>query len=828
MERIITAILFMASFILSFCAAPVVYKGCVPDTGSEISSWKISLKFDISSSLSDAGEGEFGLGYTAATGQMASLYKIENEEKVLLGTSMTSKYVGNSEDFIVNNDVISFEFDNTIPIIENQRYQVEITNTFGLFKKGKAVWVTGTNVKFLDNPIIINYTGSKASDDTLSLVECSIDGNPELSQIDSFFIKFDKPISILNNSGISLTENNLAIVDANISVSANDNTEVLVSFPVSTSLYRGHNYQILLKEASVGMLSNPNISNSKLIWNIKGNDVINVSISSYSPSDESMTLANEVLINYNIPDGYTLTPPQGIAYKCSGYLYKNSFSENNLIKSYFGKISSNGKGQTFDISDISLEPSTKYVFLIPKDNITVWKDNISYSEYCNDEEFIISWMTPSIEDLGLSPITVGQIKVGRHDSSSSPEFVDGGTYANINTIEIKKEDYSYNGETIKTTLNWDNLKTFVYDVTEGSRVLVKEMEIGASQRENNYEYYGVFVIAPMMDFIQGHTYEIVIPKGVLRLSDYKMLYNYVTNDEIVFTVKGATPAEFTIETCSVENNAEMSSLPSAIVWTLNGTYNLKSNNIFASTRYSASEYGGSIGQCPITLYNEGWKSYVSVQLADVRTGELMKLGKDFYFTITIPSGSIVYPSDETLNNPEIQLTIKGIEAPVESPELVNTTVTLADNETNEAHSFIVETVKGYPAKIQMLPGENWNIADVAHEGKSLSAVNGVYTSEPLTGDSKIVATLAYNKDMQFDQTTGVYSVTDTNIKVYTENSQIVVSGLTQPTNIAVYSIGGILVKQMTTDAKYDMVRISAEPNEVYVVVINGQAAKVKL
>lgn len=825
-ERIITTILFMASFLLSFSAAPVVYEGCIPSSGSEISSWEFTLKFDISKAVDEAGDGEFGIGYTAATGMRAALYLVEGSEKTLLGTTLTTKYIGNSDNFKINNDLVNFSFESSIPILEGREYEIEITNTFGLFKSGKGVAVSGTNLKFLGNPLVLKFIGAKSSEDVLSLVECSIEGNSELDQLDSFVIKFNNPIDIVNNSGVILSENGSKIASANITVDKEDSTRALITFPLKLALLKGHNYQITLTEGAISLASHPNILNTELSWSISGNGVIYISNLSNTPNNGSIALTNKVEIYFDIPTGYTLTAPEGRSYKCSGYLYKKKVSEENLIGSYYGKISSNGNGQIFDISNISQEPVTEYIFVTPADNLTVWKDNQQCAEYINKEEIKVSWTTPSVEDLGLNPIKIGTVKVGRHDNSSSPEFIDGATYANINTLEIKKEDYSYEGETIKTTLDWDNLKTFVYDVTNGSRVFVKEMEIGAAQRESNYDYYGVFVIAPMMDFLQGHTYEIVIPKGVLRLSGNKTLYNYVTNDEIVFTVKGATPAEFLVEACSIANNAEMSSLPSAIVWTLSGAYELTSNNVFATAKFSGTLVGNS--QYPITLFKDGWKTYASVQLSNVKTGEIAKIIKDSYLTITIPAGSIVYPTDETLCNPELSVTIKGIDTPVEVPEFVNTTVTLADEETNEAHSIIVETVKGYPAKIQMLPGENWNVADVAHEGKSLTAVNGVYTSEPLTADSKIVATLAFNKDMQFDQTTGVYSVEDTNIKVYTENNQIVISGLTQPTNIAVYSVGGILVKQMTTEAAYDMVRISAEPNEIYVVVINGQAAKVKL
>lgn len=806
-------------------AVPIKYDGSVPESGSAISSFTFTLKFDLSESIADAGAGDYGIGYTAAQTQ-ATLYKVNGEEKIELGTSLTERYTGTSENFQINNDKVEFSFDSTIPIIEGQLYQVEITNIFGLYKSGKNVPVTGTKLSFSGDPLILTYYGGASTSDNLSIIDVSLNNSEPQQSIKDFTIKFNEPISIINENGAYIEENGNVISNAKILVNENDESSIVATFPIPIILYSGHTYNLGITSSAISLRSNESVLSPEYKWSVVGSQKVEVPILSSLPACESTGIFNNLEIKFDIPEGYTLATIGNKAYKCSGLLYKKDVSEDNFILSYFGSISTDGRSQIFDISGNAWEPSTKYIFVKPKDDITVWKEGQTCPEFGN-EEYIISWTTPSAEELGLSPISknnFGTAKVGQHDKAESPEFIEGGTYSSIDMLEIEKLSYVYNSASYQTHVR-DNAKAQIYDITDGSRILVKDITIADQRRESRYDYYSVAQLWVQTAFYQGHEYEIVIPKDAFMVAT-QQLKNFVGSDEISFKVKGSTPTSVELLSKSIEDDSEISELTS-MLWIFDGNFTLKDG---ATALYKRNYPGNPIttSEYALSSMQSSGQTYVLATFISPYTGKPQNYSSEMECSVVLPEGTIFYAGDATVCNKEVVTNFKGTKKMSTEPEFVNTTVTLADNETNEAHSFIVKSVKGYPAEIQMLPGENWNVADVAHEGKSLSAVNGVYTSEPLTGDSKIVATLAFNKDMQFDQTTGVYSVTDTNIKVYTENNQIVVSGLTQPTNIAVYSVGGILVKQMTTDAKYDMVRISAEPNEIYVVVINGQAAKVRL
>lgn len=828
--RGILTIMLLITFTLSY-GFPIEFKKSYPESGSTISSFNFILEFDITDALekaaADKPDTEVGIGYTGNdAGYNATLYKGDAETGEMLGKAMASTFNGKAADFVVNGNTIKLNFDSSIPIIANQEYTIKISNLFYMYVNGKVTRVTSTASDYSTAPIILKFVGADLGDSQLYVKDSSLHNVDNLDKVK--IVEFHLSAPFVIKSGAEVLLNDGDTVEARTSdlkVSATDEKTLIADFGADIPLNLGHTYTMLLPKESVTHHSNAAVGNMQYSTKINGTTAINIPIKSHDPVNDYKGLVGNVTINFDIPTGYTLTSTSGNSPK--GLLYINEISEENLVSTLTGKVTADGKGHTFDLSVIPYIPSSKYIFVKPANEITVWKDGIKQPQF-GCEETSICWTTPSVEETDIPSLKIGTVKIGRHDNADSPEFVNGGIYSNIDSIEFDGQDYVYNGETYSYTSNYKDAVIYIYDTTGGNRRVVKETKITVVSRVNLIKY-GAFKIDLQMDFLQDHSYEIVIPKGKLVLNGSRnMLYNYITNDEIVFSLNGNTPADFAIESCSVEENAEMSTMPPVIIWTLHGAYNLKSNNIYAtSMQTKEGSIVGYSNQHPMTIYKENWNTYVSVMLTDVKTGEPLKLHKDFDFKLTIPAGSIIHPSDETVSNPEINLTLKGIEEVVEIPEVPEAELVNVNLTVNGLHSITHQAAKGKVYTLTLTPDENWSVESVMLADTALTFDNGVYVTEPLNEDADITATLTYKGEWAVENTSGVWEISDSNIRIYKVNNQIIVEGVSASSHIAVYSAAGVLINTATATEGNDIIKISVATGQVYIVTVNGKAAKLQ-
>ncbi len=137
--------------------------------------------------------------------------------------------------------------------------------------------------------------------------------------------------------------------------------------------------------------------------------------------------------------------------------------------------------------------------------------------------------------------------------------------------------------------------------------------------------------------------------------------------------------------------------------------------------------------------------------------------------------------------------------------------------------------KDKPFTFTLEPADNWKVESVMHGDKVLSAKNGVYTTEPLNESAEIRANLEYAGTWaDYSETTGVWTVKDTNIRIYSDNQQIVVEGVTPDNEINVYSVSGLHINSTRVAENHDCVRITVATGQVYIVTVDGKAAKIQL
>ena len=836
LRGILTAVMLTAVF----CAFsnPVEFKQCIPASGSSISSFDFVLEFDIEKALEaaakDAPGTNVGIGYMGTTnktgtGGQAILYKGDEITGEEIGMSLTSNLTGKSEGFSVNGNTVKMVFDENIPILSNQEYTIVINNIFYLYKENAATRVTSTKTDFHDNPIILKFIGADVGESKIFVEDSNIKTGESLENIRSVEYSLSSPFEITDGAEVIVKEGDTIIgKTTSFRVSSVNEKTLIVDFADDVILYNGHIYFIILPANSVTLASNTSVGNSEYSVQINGKCTYKIALLSSKVDVDNNGMPTAVTFEYDLPEGTTLN---GISMNGSrkGFLSVDGSDVSTDLSNNYSFVE-NGKGIKWDLSSVRFEPATKYNFTKAGNTLVVFDAKNSDSstgllkEY-NGEDASISFTTPSVEELGLSPITLGSIKVGRYDDKSTPDFNNGGTYANIETLEIKRKDYQYDGNSYRVTLDWNNAKAYIYDINDGTRTLVKEVSVSADQREDYYTYYQVFIIRPQMDFMQDHTYEIVIPKGVLRISDTPSLYNYIQNDEIVYTVIGNTPAEFTVESCNVENNEEFNIVPPAIVWTLKGSYGLKAG----ATANIKHAYAGSpiIGTSnkPINISQSGWKTYVSVPLADTETGELRKLNEGDMYSVIIPAGSIIYPGLESLSNPELTVTLKGVDAVEPEPEMVNVNLTV-----NGLHTTVHQSPKGKTYSLAVTPEQGWSVASVKHGAKTLeSNGEGMFVTEPLDSDAELTADLKYDGPWATnDELTDVWKVGDTDIRIFADGGHIVIEGVGPANTIRVYSVAGMLINSTSVREGNDRVSITVAPDQVYIVTVDGVAARIRM
>lgn len=193
------------------------------------------------------------------------------------------------------------------------------------------------------------------------------------------------------------------------------------------------------------------------------------------------------------------------------------------------------------------------------------------------------------------------------------------------------------------------------------------------------------------------------------------------------------------------------------------------------------------------------------------------------YTLVLPQGSLT-GEDGIVTNAEKAVAFTGL-IPVVIPEPEYAAVSLA---IDGRASSSATTVKGEPYTLTVKSEDaDWTVESLTLNGTDVTADisdDGAYTIAEVTGDAAFVLTMAYAGELTVaDINTGIAQVEGTDIRVYSENGEIVVEGLKQGDNIRVYTVGGMLLKSHV--ATEDSVRISA-PNGTYIVRVNSHAVKI--
>lgn len=837
MKRILSLCGLLAAFFLSF-ANPVKYVGCTPSDGSSITSWDFTLTFDITDALAAAKESnpndEVGIGVMAlGSSQYTTLYKGSKEDNIVLGKALTKVVNGKSENFVVNGNTVNISFDITEPIVNGQKYTIEIKNDFYLYIKGSTSRISSTKLDFKSNPLILTFYGGDLSGSKLFVENCSVDNSNNIESLSEIAFNLNSTFNIVDGAKVLIKEGENEIGSTSqLSVATDNDKQLRVSFANPVVLYTGRIYTIQLSSGSLTLKSNTNVSNTAFETNVSGASSISYAVVDYSPKENQTLLPEKASITFDVPEGKTLVYT-GNSVPFSGYsscqIYpEGKENEATTLYAMTNKQQVTRNSFTWDLLDIAFIPSTKYYIKKEQGSTSLFDTSGNHCPEYRNEGITFSWTTPSIEEYGFPIIpasSYGSAKLGKHDDSSTPYFQNNGQYDYIDIIEVEMlKNFEYNGVKYKAGLK-PGTKWKLYDVTSGSRVFIKELECGAVQRETTYEYYSVNQIWVKSRLYKGHKYEIVLEENSKFIQALSTLINYIRSEEVVFTVNGAAPTSVDLISKTIADNSEVHELYRP-VWVFSGEFEMKEGAKAVMT----SQIGSGTQMTsypPLTVAYQNGNTSLSLLFISAYDGSPTVYSMATDLKITIPAGILTYAGDETITNKEIVTPFKGV------PKKVSSNAVNVSLSVNGVHTTSHKAVKDEPYTFTLNQDSNWVVESVSHNGTALTGANGTYTTEPLTlADNDIKANLKFAVEALVDGTTGVAELPDSAITVTTDSDKhIIISGLVGNENLAIYSMNGLLVKDFAADGK-NIYHVSVDSG-IYIVLVvdadgNRKAAKIQV
>ena len=188
------------------------------------------------------------------------------------------------------------------------------------------------------------------------------------------------------------------------------------------------------------------------------------------------------------------------------------------------------------------------------------------------------------------------------------------------------------------------------------------------------------------------------------------------------------------------------------------------------------------------------------------------------YTLIVPNASFAIGSEHDADfNRYMEIEYQVVKMPKQkiNVELVNFAKT----------SF--EVLEGRDATVSLQPAADWTLASLTLNGKDVTTdvVDNAYTINKVTEESSLVATYEFAHEVDVVETTGIVSVENHDYTISNADGFIQIENLKAGDVVKVYTVNGMSVAQMT--ASKDVMKISAPTGQVYVVMINGAAVKVK-
>lgn len=816
--------------------------GVTPGYGSSFSKeLRVTLRFDISDVLAEFPD-ETTLGIACSAGSTyvitdddgtkrnvkscARLFKGEFSpdkwDTDYIAETFTSRIDGTSPEFKVGATRFDVLFTG-IDFEPGQTYTVALTLQPICSRQGETnMWGTWMS-DWLRDPLVLSYVAEKVTDGVV-LEDCTLINDRSLETPGDVTLKFNNDVTIDETKFVTLYDNFAKKTIAQLPLRKGADGDNFASVDFSGyHAYTGHTYTMTFP---AGIVKNKadGTPNEEITRTFKGARKVYAKAAKVTPENGSTGIFSAFSVEFGIEDPDVFVGREdGDPTSWWGTAYIGDISNGETDAYQFkGVENADGSGLDFTWGGI-VQPGTTYNFVLPKGTKHLMRkiDGKTKSEpaFWNDE-LVITYKAPTLEESGIPRMDFETPYVG--SILKNVPFENGGKYDYIKTLELheKGDQYEFNGvKASPSNPNPTTVRGLLYDVTDGQEVLVNDFGMHGYSREIDlYNSHHIIELYLDQTFYEGKRYKIVVPARSLG-GNTNTMRNYWINDELVYYVEGTKSTEIPIASTSLKEGDVTHEITHFAVG-FPGEFVLSEGKDI-SIVINTGKTTVTRTYTP-TLSTYGANTYATIVTLDAK-GDPYNLPTGHTACINVPEGLVYYAGDANICNKALSINIIGRSlADQMNDNFVKLTYDL------NGHVTTLEAAKDRDMTLTLTPDSNWKVTSLTGSLPNSLVWNGaggknikITPSEDVT----VSATIEYaGPEMAVNQSTGIASTPDGLVKVYKEGTEtIVIEGATS--TIAIYTTSGLLIKTIEPEAGKDLIRVTVQPGQAYIVAVAGYAAK---
>lgn len=836
--------MLLATLLIAFLPAEatlksgVKYVGCEPQSGSVIDHFNITYSFDLSELIKSSGDQNWYLCTMATYSE--NPYNTELWE----GDPDTGKLIYRAYEY--NTDPrtedtqpggkMTFTFGNIAPK-PNTKYTV-ITRD-DIYAVPSAYpdlnWITTDSytVGYISlsekSPIVNTFTGAEIPDTQCALIGFDNAWCEPLFDVSTITLHFNAPVTFIGKEqNIILQKSSPKASDTSkyqvatgqsVMVDSADPTKVTITFP-KTSLDEATKYYVVIPEGTFANAANPESKSPALHTCLLGATDKLDDIGDFVYTNP---VIDNLFFKVNVPEGYSMISSSSLKFKITGV----DVPLQNVYQTITGELSQDKTGFNIPLELIRLLPDSEYKIELEDGKIRLQGERSGNFEF---EGKSITFHTPTVEEFNAMNIysrpnaSWGDAFPNKYDYKNPVTIQFEDSYASVPSFylaldPLKPSVVGSSGYARLEAVNQGMIN--LYEVTEAGDVLLKSQAASTVKVEDMTSYFYMAKISLNYKLLAGKEYKLVIEDGAYGLLcvNHCNYISYLKMPEYTIHMKGTSPTTVQIESCDIEDGAQLSEI-GAVRLKLKSSATLKDN---AKVYFSYTNALGSETKISAKIL-ANTTTVVYADFSDIATGKPYALTKGREYQLVYEEGLLTDSYNPEIILPETRYKFTGIAKVVEPEKPAYETVKVSFS-LNDGTTTSFDAIKDKELSISIVPDEWWILESLTVNGEDATGnvVNGIFTSAPLTNDASIIATLTYKEPLAIADESGVTILPDTEISVFNEGEDIVISGLSGQEDIVIYSISGQVIA--THNAALDVVKISVPRGQTYIIRVNNFAVK---
>lgn len=285
--------------------APLKAPETIPSDKSEITSFDIKLKFDLTEIAAELGNDNIAVGYAGFDrgDYNTRLYDGTPESGTLLATVLTSSRFDGSID---SRDIIDLGLPLSITPQPGHTYTLVCNNGFAVVDQDTKMQYRETALNLKKNPLTFTFHGIAAGSDELIVQKSSLVDNENVDVLKSLIIEYNEEIALTGSSGAVkvFDGEDLIGAPAPVGIEPSNSKAIRMDFNGIT-LYNGTRYCIRIPEGTVCLKSNPSVVNKAVeIW-VNGTSRIAFPVKSMEIKGTQYSLPTSATVRFALEPGQT-------------------------------------------------------------------------------------------------------------------------------------------------------------------------------------------------------------------------------------------------------------------------------------------------------------------------------------------------------------------------------------------------------------------------------------------------------------------------------------------------------------------------------------------